>query len=263
MINKQQIKLIRSLQQKKYRDENNLFVVEGLKSVNETIDTLPHLLKTIFVSEESKTINNLNPLPNTCKLIEVPGEEFPKLSSLKTPQGILALVNKPSLKLPEFITLKDLIIVLDRIRDPGNLGTIIRLADWFGIKNIICSEDTVDCYNPKVIQASMGGILRVDIHYTNLSSFIKGLKIATGYKVYGTSLNGNNLYHDKLDQPAVIIFGNESLGISEELTNLIDQNLLIPNYNLSKETSESLNVSIASAIVCAEFRRQTLANHSK
>jgi RNA methyltransferase, TrmH family len=263
MINKQQIKFIRSLQQKKYRDEYKMFIVEGLKSVNEAIETSPQLVKAVYVACDKKEMINIKPIPNHCSCSEVVKEEFQKLSSLKAPQGILALINQPVIKFPEYNTLKDLILVLDRISDPGNLGTIIRLADWFGIEHIICSNDTVDCYNPKVVQASMGCILRVKIHYTDLPVFIKGLKTTTDLTVYSTSLIGENIYQTRLSQPAIIIFGNESNGVSDELTKLTDTNLLIPNNARGAETAESLNVSIASAIVCAEFRRQVGTSYSK
>ena len=263
MINKQQIKYIRSLQQKKYRDEEGVFIVEGLKLVNEAIDCLPHLLKEVYISSAGKSKEVIKTLPKSCAFFEITKDEFSRISSLKAPQGILALVKKPPLTLPEFKTLEDIVIALDRVSDPGNLGTIIRLADWFGISNIVCSYETVDCFNPKVVQASMGSVLRVNIIYTDLQNFIGGLKNQTGFSVYGTTLEGENIYQTKLQNPAIIIFGNEANGVSENLKHLIDQNLLIPNFSSKKETSESLNVSIAAAIVCSEFRRQLSDDHSK
>jgi TrmH family RNA methyltransferase len=150
-----------------------------------------------------------------------------------------------------------LILVLDTIRDPGKLGTIIRLADWFGIGNIFCSDETVECFNPKVVQATMGAILRVNIHYTSLKELLLNLRSA-GYTIYGSTLNGENIYTKRLKTPAAIILGNETRGISPDLIPMIEECILIPNFSTSVNRSESLNVSIAAAIICSEFSRLTV-----
>lgn len=263
VINKQQIKFVRSLRQRKMRDESGMFIAEGLKSVNEAIECFAESIEVIYISSNNRNNDKLKHIPDNIAIIEISENDFLKISSFKTPQGFLALIRKPEDIIPKVETLNDLTIVLDNVNDPGNLGTIIRLADWLGINQIICSRDTVDCYNPKVVQASMGAVLRIGVHYTDLSEFVNKIKVQTKLHVYSTSLNGENLYQTKLSQPAVLIFGNEANGISKEILNLVDKSLLVPSYSNNSESSESLNVSIAAAIVLSEFRRQFSGFHSK
>lgn len=257
MISKQQIKYIRSLHQKKYRNEYASFIAEGIKIVNEAIAIHPDLLEYIIYTADSKPQINNKLLKDRTVQLQVTKEEYKKITSQTSPQKALIVMKKPEAQLQDISHPEDVSIALDKIRDPGNFGTIIRLADWFGIKQIVCSPDTVDCYNSKVIQASMGAIFRVNIYYVDMESFLKRIKVAHSVKVYSTSLEGSDLYQLKLTKPAIIILGNESGGVSEKLKSLSDEDLRIPDYNKNKSKSESLNVSLAAAIICSEFRRHT------
>jgi TrmH family RNA methyltransferase len=240
MVSKNQIKLITSLQQKKYRETNQLFVAEGVKVIQELLQSnivLQHLYVTdnIFleVSNDKKTL--------------ISASEIKKMSSLSTANNCLAIFNIPAKK---EIFLKELIIALDDIRDPGNLGTIIRLCDWFGIQQIVCSNNTVDVYNPKVIQASMGSIARVNITYTDLPKFLK----ESNQVIYGTFMDGKNVYQEKLLSNGILVLGNEANGISTEIEKLVTHKLAIPRFGKIQKT-ESLNVATATAIFLSEFKR--------
>jgi TrmH family RNA methyltransferase len=257
VISKQQIKHIRSLQQKKYRNDFNLYVIEGLKMVLEAIRQIPQDIE--YVCLTTKVLNQVKHeirLPQV-QLIEVSSNDFKKITSLTTPQEILAVLKKPETENQSTFNLDTICLALDGIRDPGNMGTILRLADWFGISQIVCSPDTVDCYNPKVVQASMGAILRVKLIYTELAQWLIQLKSKKNITIYCTALNGNNLYTSNLKKPAIVVLGNEANGISDDVFQLTDKNLYIPNQSNFPDKTESLNVSIAAAIVCAEFTRQT------
>ncbi len=260
MLSKNKIKFINSLKKKKFRDTHQKFIAEGSKLVSE-------LLKSSFIIDiliaTNKWLNSIqNNFPYQVKeIIEVNSDELKKISSLITAQNVIAVVQIPHYTINTDEIINELSLVLDEIKDPGNLGTIIRIADWFGIKNIFCSSDSVDVYNPKVVQATMGAISRVKVHYENLYRFIVRIKKAdkTGkagkFPVYGTFLEGNNIYEHSLSSKGLIILGNESKGISKELIPLISQKLFIPRFFREDKTSESLNVSIAAAIVCSEFRK--------
>lgn len=254
MASKSQIKLVRSLHQKKYREQENLFIAEGVKIVNEILTSYPSIITLLFFTSENKSYIRPGIIPETVKAIELGSDDFRKISVLKNPQGILAVLQKPSVHFPLLSNAGDLILILDNIRDPGNLGTIIRLADWFGIGNIFCSEDTVDCFNPKVVQATMGAILRVHVFYTGLKKLLTDLA-QTKFTIYGSFLKGENIYTKKLQLPAAVILGNEAHGISGELLPSIDENILIPNFSFSANRTESLNVSLAASIIISEFRR--------
>lgn len=251
-LSKAQIKWVRSLQQKKFRDQENLFVAEGAKCVEE--------LRKAFELVLLVTPENASPT------------EIEQMSSLRTPQGIIAVFRKPQALSHNLLTHlhtfatdvatpinNDLLLVLDGIQDPGNLGTIIRTCDWFGVRNIICSRDTAECYNPKVVQATMGALARVNLHYVdNLAQTISHFQSA-GYPIYGTLLDGQNMYHaDAIPDKGkgIIIMGNEGNGISMSVRKTITHPIFIPSYPANVPTSESLNVGIATAIVLAEFRRQ-------
>jgi TrmH family RNA methyltransferase len=171
----------------------------------------------------------------------------------KTPQEVLAVFEQPSYEMKADVVSQSLCLALDDIQDPGNLGTIIRVADWFGIEHIFCSQGTVDVYNPKTIQATMGALARVKLHYCDLPSFIASLK---DIPVYGTFLDGDNMYEKKLTPHGLVVMGNEGNGVSAEVANLVNERLYIPNYPPQRETSESLNVAMATGIICAEFRRR-------
>lgn len=240
MVSKNQIKLITSLQQKKYRFANQLFFAEGIKVIQELVESnfeLVHLytIQNDFeeVSKDQKTI--------------IPESDLKKISALTTPNTCLAVFKIPAEK-P--IIESGLIIALDSIRDPGNLGTILRLCDWFGIEQLICSKDAVDIYNPKVVQATMGSIARVNVNYINLESFVSQTKL----HVFGTFMDGANIYKTHLPQDGIIIMGNEANGISQELEKLIKNRLTIPRFG-TLQKAESLNVATATAIILSEFRR--------
>lgn len=251
MLSKNKQKYIRSLSQKKYRDEENAFIAEGPKLVEELMAHFQCVLlvKTPDYKESFR-------LQTGTEVIVVNQMELTKVSNLKTPQSVLAVFKKPaqdSIHLQDIC--KNLCLALDAIQDPGNLGTIIRIADWFGIEHIFCSTDTADAFSPKTIQATMGAIGRVKIHYLPLKEFI--LSLPSDYPIYGTFLNGENLYEKPLKTAAMIIMGNEGNGISPEIEKLVSDKILIPNFPAGRETSESLNVAVATAITCAEFRRQS------
>lgn len=233
-LSKAQVKWVRSLQQKKHRDAEGVFVAEGAKCVEELRKAFELVL---LATSDNATYT-----------------EIEQMSSLRTPQGVIGVFKKREFnsEIPS-----DLLVALDGVQDPGNLGTIIRTCDWFGIHDILCSRDTADCYNPKVVQATMGALARVRVHYVDLPKELTLLR-QTGLPLYGTLLEGENMYEpyaipDK--QRGVIIMGNEGNGISESIRKLITHPLLIPSYPINASTSESLNVSIATAIVLAEFRR--------
>ena len=241
MVSKSQIKLITGLEQKKNRTKSGLFIVEGKKGIREILTSrfkLDSLFTTgeIFNAPQSKT--NL-----------ISEAELKKISRLKTPQSALALFKIPKENTP---VIKGLVMALDGIRDPGNLGTIIRLCDWFGIDTLLCSRDTVDCYNPKVVQATMGSITRVEITYADLPAILKD---SIEQPVMGTFLKGGNIYTTQLPKNGILILGNEANGISDEVEKMVSQKLNIPQFGKIQST-ESLNVATATAILLSEFRRQ-------
>ncbi|MBV1924343.1 MAG: RNA methyltransferase [Flavobacteriaceae bacterium] len=240
MLSKSQIKLITSLQQKKYRDNSGFFVAEGPKIINELIDANFEIHNLFAI--EGTTLNS-----SSVEIISK--NELKKISFLKNANSSLAVFNIPNQK---SISEKGIIVALDAIRDPGNLGTIIRLCDWFGVNQIICSQDTVDCYNPKVIQATMGSISRVNVVYTNLLESIKNASLP----VFGGTMNGENIYTKELPQDAIIVVGNEGKGISEEIINLLTNRITIPKFG-SLQKTESLNVAMATSILLSEFKRST------
>ncbi|MBN1952156.1 MAG: RNA methyltransferase [Bacteroidales bacterium] len=255
MITKAQLKHIRSLQQKKFRDLHGQFIAEGIHITEEAIRSGPDKVEMVVYTRNSfREISNLiGRIRERC--LEVSVEEFSSLSTQKTPQQVLVILKKKETENP-YPKENDLFLALDQIRDPGNLGTIIRLADWFGIRKLICSEDTVECYNPKVVQSSMGSILRVDISYTDLQEYLARVKETKGARLYGTLMEGNNIYGSPLPLPGIIILGNEAHGISAEIISLLDERITIPNFSTTPEKTESLNVAIAAAIACSEFRRR-------
>lgn len=249
VLSKNRIKYIRSLELKKIRKEEKVFLAEGPKLVG---DLLEHF-SCSFLAATSPWLKN-HPLISADEIIEVSAEELSRTSLLKTPQQVLAVFRQPEYIFSPDILENSLCLALDDIQDPGNLGTIIRLADWFGIEHIVCSTNTVDVYNPKTIQATMGGIAHVKVHYISLPDLLHSLNHSI--PIYGTFLDGKNMYEQPLSQNGLIVMGNEGNGISKELEALINRKLYIPNYPQERETSESLNVAIATAVVCAEFRRQ-------
>ncbi len=248
-------KMVASLARAKGRREMGLFVAEGTKCVLETINAFKVL--SLYATPAWIESHSAQ-LPEGIGVIAVKREDIIKMSSLSTPGDIIAVYHIPDTTVPDLTQLSHkLVIALDRVQDPGNLGTIMRIADWFGITDIICSHDTVDLYNPKTVQATMGAIARVTVHYTDLPDTL-GHLAAKGTPVYGTFLDGNNLYDTELTAEGVILMGNEGNGISPETAATVSHRLLIPPFPADRETVESLNVSMATAITVAEFRRRQL-----
>lgn len=252
MLSKAKIKLIQSLEQKKKRREERLFVAEGPKVVG---DLMPYFPCRLIVAEP--TWLEAHPEVSATEIIEATSDELRKASFLKTPQEVLALFELPDYAIPHDVASQELCLALDDVQDPGNLGTIIRVADWFGIRHIFCSIGTTDAFSPKTVQATMGAIARVQIHYVNLYNFLHDARQQSpSTPLYGTFLEGKNIYQESLTPHGVIIMGNEGNGIGQQVEELVSHKLFIPNYPEGSATSESLNVAIATAITCAEFRRR-------
>ena len=247
MISKNQIKFVRQLEQKKYRQKEGLFVAEGPKVVG---DLLRHgwQPKALYATSAWEGVSGMT----GSGMVQVSAEELQRLSFLQHPQQVLAVFPMPENR--EMPPLKQgrLYLALDGVQDPGNLGTIIRIADWFGINAIYCSTDTADVWNPKVVQATMGSIARVSLYYTDLPQMLKSAEVP----VYGTLLDGEDIYSQSLSSDGIIVMGNEGNGLSAPVRELVDRKLLIPSFNSSPDMAESLNVAIATAITCSEFRRR-------
>lgn len=238
LVSKSQTKLITSLQQKKYRDQTGFFVAEGPKVIAELLreNVKLHWLFSTDAAQVSAE--------NHFHITEA---ELKKISFLKTANTSLAVFEIPKSK----ATLDSgLMVALDAVRDPGNLGTIIRLCDWFGVRQLLCSEDTADCFNPKVVQATMGSVARVKVHYLSLSEYFEKTKLP----IYGGFMDGKNIYSEKLPKDGIIVMGNEANGISEEIIQKITHKITIPRFGKIQKT-ESLNVATATAILLSEFRR--------
>lgn len=249
-LTKAEAKLIRSLAQKKYRDELQLFLAEGPKVVGELLRYFP--CRMVVATAEWLAENK-----PACSKREVTETELSRLSLLKAPQDVLAVFGKPSESTTEALKAPtSLALALDGIQDPGNLGTIIRTADWMGIRSIYASTDTADCYAPKVVQATMGALGRIRIHYGNLTDTLTRLQ-KEGLCICGTFMQGENLYEATIPTPAVIVMGNEGNGIRPDVETCCQRRLTIPRYAPEAESSESLNVAIATAIVCSELKRRT------
>ena len=241
MITRAEILDIKSLATKQGREELGAFIAEGEKLVGEIRNSdlrIRKIYQTKPIFAEGEIVSE---------------KEMERISQLKTANSVLAVVELPTSRLASVKPDKNLVLALDRVQNPGNLGTIIRLADWFGISDIVCSEDTADCFNPKVVQATMGAILRVRVHYTNLASWLSS---QSGACIYGTFLEGENIYNAQLEKSGVIVMGNEGQGISDEVAEQVTHKLLIPPYPADRCGSESLNVAVATAVICSEFRRR-------
>lgn len=249
MLTKSLVKYIKSLKEKKNRDTHKTFVVEGNKMVKELLGILDCEL-LIYSCNDVKDLD----FSRVKQIIEVKDDDISKVSFQKNPQQMIAVFFQPNYQIESGLNNK-LSLILDEIQDPGNLGTIVRLADWYGIENIFCSKNTADIYNPKTVQATMGALARVRVHYCDLEEFLSAHK---DIPVYGTFLDGENIYEKKLSTNGFIVMGNEGNGISREVESYVNQRLFIPSYPPLKETSESLNVAVATAITCAEFRRRIL-----
>ena len=247
MISKNKIKYIRSLELKKNRNKEGKFVAEGFKVVDDLLALQPADL--IVATQE--WLHGKHFAAQT-EVIEVTEEELKKVSFLQHPQQVLAVFRQATSG-DYSINTSELSLALDGVQDPGNLGTIIRIADWFGITHIYCSQDTADVYNPKVVQATMGSIARVKVEYGNLLALVESLP--ADVPVYGTLLDGDNIYQQTLENRGLIVMGNEGKGISPALAKKVNHRLLIPNFPEGRATADSLNVAIATAITCSEFRR--------
>lgn len=254
-LSKNKIKYIRSFDSKKVRKEEKAFLAEGPKV---TGDLLP-VFHCHFLAATAQWLEG-HPGIEAEEIVEVGQEELTRASLLKTPQQVLAIFEQPQYEMNYDVVNSSLSLALDDIQDPGNLGTIVRLADWFGIEHIVCSPNTADVFSPKAIQATMGAIARVKVHYGPLHEFISH---SGKIPVYGTFLDGENIYRKALSHNGIIIMGNEGNGISADVERLVTDKLYIPSFPPERETSESLNVAIATAIVCAEFRRTQQAASSR
>lgn len=252
LLSKNKIKYIHSLEQKKNRKAEGVFVAEGFKSVGDLLDA-GYKAQMIVATDEWKAPQSL---PSDVEMYRVTDEELRKASLLLHPQLVLGVFQIPagSDASLEALPSEQLCLCLDGVQDPGNLGTIIRTADWFGIRHIFCSQVTADAYNPKVVQATMGSIARVKVHYLDIKTFIQ--RLDANVPVYGTLLDGDSLYDADLENHGLIVMGNEGNGISDEIREMLTSHLLIPSYPKDSDTAESLNVAIATSIICAEFRRR-------
>jgi TrmH family RNA methyltransferase len=239
-ISKSQLKIITSLSQKKYRQKHQLFIAEGIKVVNELLNS-SFKVDTLFATDDFQTDISLD------KVIRISDKDLQKISNLKAPNKVLGLFAIPDEK-P--LQKNGLTIVLDTINDPGNLGTIIRLCDWFGVSQLLCSAETVDCYNQKVVQASMGSLTRIFIKYINIEIYLKETNLPT----FIADMDGENVYKSTLPKEAILIMGNEANGVSDKIKTLIKNKISIPRFGENQET-ESLNVATATAILLSEFKR--------
>ena len=252
MLTTNNIKNIKSLQQKKYRTQVGLFVAEGHRLVSDLLNTSIYMQQVYFTPEWGENVPK-----GDNRFVQITAKDMGRISGLKTPATVIAIANTPKYQIKVSNLKNSLTIALDNIQDPGNLGTIIRLADWFGIGTIISSPDTADAFSPKVVQSTMGAIARVKVIYTELTPFLKEA-VAENIPIYGSFLNGSNIYGCSLPQHGIVILGNEGNGISKELETLVEHRITIPSFTGENSTSESLNVAVAAAIICSEFRRRTI-----
>ena len=239
MISKNRIRFINALSQKKQRIENNRFIIEGEKMVNEAIQWIPAQIENIYATSDFES----NTLVDSILLEEISIKELKEISTLTTPNKALAVCKIPDTKPID----SPFMICLDGVQDPGNMGTILRLADWFGIKDVVCSKNTVDCYNPKVLQATMGAIFRVNVHYLDLTEFLS----TTELPVFGALLDGENIFENNYERKGILVLGNEGNGISEEIKKYVQKAITIPRFG----EAESLNVATAGAIILGAFYR--------
>ena len=242
-LSKSNLKLITSLQQKKYRQKHQLFIAEGVKVVSELLNSSLEVAHIFTVDTSFELANNTE-----CTVISE--NDLKKISTLKTPNKVLGLFKIPAKK---EINNQSFVVALDAVNDPGNLGTIIRLCDWFGVTELVCSKNTVDCYNQKVVQSSMGSLTRVNISYVDLPSFL----LETTLAVYTADMDGENIYKATLPKKSVLVMGNEANGISNEIAAIVKHRLTIPRFGEIQKT-ESLNVATATAILLSEFKRSLL-----
>ncbi|MGQ9620452.1 MAG: TrmH family RNA methyltransferase [Bacteroidales bacterium] len=256
MLSKSKQKFIISLQGKKTREENRMFIVEGDKMVREYISSN---MEIVILAAKPEYIAGLSrkQLNNVSEIIPVSYEELRKISNMKTPHNALAVVKMPKKIFSAEEIPGGLIVALDSIQDPGNMGTIIRAAAWFGIRNIVCSVNSVDVYNPKVVQATMGALLHTGVYYCDLAEFLE-IALKRGLSIFGTYPEGVPLYEHKLDNKGVILLGNESRGISDNLSSMVTDHISIPKFTVAKAGLDSLNVGMAASIIFSEFARRII-----
>ncbi|MCE1155655.1 MAG: RNA methyltransferase [Bacteroidales bacterium] len=247
MLSKTKISFINALMLKKFRDEHQCFVAEGTRMIRD----LQHHFRCRMLVATNEWVLHHN-MPDAAEQIVTDERTFQKISTQKQPQGVLAVFEIKSSKFDPAIAGNELVLMLDNVQDPGNLGTIIRIADWFGIHHVVCSVGSADVYNPKTIQATMGALARVNVHYSRLETLLTQSRVP----VFGTFLDGSSIYDSQLAGHGYIIMGNEGNGISPEIEKLVTSKLLIPSFPAGQPTSESLNVGVATALICAEFRRR-------
>ena len=243
-MTKAEIQFIRSLADKRVRDAEHLFIAEGAKLVEEIRDSKFRRIYTTRADMQGKDVERIDM------------RDMERISQLKSATDTIAVVEQPHYRLD--IDPKALTLALDGVQNPGNLGTIIRLADWFGIKDVVCSKECADCYNPKVVQATMGAILRVRVHYVDDLAHLLLSARSQGMPIYGTLLTGKNIYTTEVENRGIVVMGNEGRGVSEECQTTLTHHLLIPPYPANQPTSESLNVAMATGIILSEFRRRAL-----
>lgn len=255
MLSKNKQKLIRSLDRKKNRDAEGLFLAEGPKLVTEL---LAHFRCRLLVGEPAVLSKVPFEANAVAERVEVTAEELARVSLQRAPQGLLAVFEKPQPVAAQSllpVAGRSLCLALDGVQDPGNVGTIVRIADWWGIEHVICSHDTADVFAPKTVQSTMGALGRVGVHYTDLPAWLD--ELPAGTPVYGTLLDGDNLYDSELTPQGIIVMGNEGNGLSSAVRERVSHRLLIPSFPPDRPTSESLNVAVATAVTCAEFRRRS------
>ena len=251
MLSKNKIKHIQALSRKKKRDKTGLYIAQGQRLIDQLIaynckiDTI--IASPFFIDKY---------IEKAAEVIEADSNQLKIISQLKTPPDVIAICKQADSNLENSDHNNNLVLALDNVQDPGNLGTIIRLASWFGIQHIVCSINTVDCYNPKVVQSTMGAIAKVAVHYTHLESFLDNIEPKTT-NIYGTFLEGDSIYETELSTNGIVVLGNEGNGISDSVGQFVKQKILIPAFSNNQTHVESLNVSMAASIVCSEFRRRT------
>lgn len=249
MLSKNRIKWLQSLTKKKVRDEEGLFFAEGAKLVDDLYPAF--VCHSIYATEEYFSESGSRTSGGEERFV-VSKEDLKKISAQCAPQSVFAVFQKRSCEFSPQLLSDKLSLALDTVQDPGNLGTIIRIADWFGIEHIICSRETVEAYNPKVVQATMGALGRVHVHYADLEKILSEIDMP----IYGTFLEGKDIYREELSRSGIIVMGNEGNGISDDVKKFVSKKLYIPNFPVGRITSESLNVAVATAITCSEFRRR-------
>jgi TrmH family RNA methyltransferase len=248
MLSKTKIKEIKALEYKKFRDSSGMFAAEGNKLVADML----HSFECEWLIARSSWMATQGDIPAK-ELVLAEDGDIKKLSFLKSPQDVFAVFKKPDCKIEDAEPARQLVLALDGVQDPGNMGTIVRIAGWFGIRHVVCSLDSADVFSPRTMQATMGSLSRVCVHYINMRNF---LEINKNNVIYGTFLEGENIYNKSLTDHGIIIMGNEGNGIRPEIRELINEKLFIPSYPVNVETAESLNVAAATAVVCSEFRRK-------